>query len=148
MIKKQENKKIRKLNKDCVFCKIISGDIPSYKIYEDYNALAFLDIGPVNYGHTLVITKKHFDSLEDTPKEDLCEVIKIVKKIGKAIKRGLRVQGYNVMMNNGHVAGQVVPHIHFHLVPRLAGDKLKLWTQGKYGKGEAEAILNKITKNL
>ncbi|MEK7203447.1 MAG: HIT family protein [Patescibacteria group bacterium] len=129
---------------DCIFCKIISGNIPSYKVYEDENVLAFLDINPVNAGHTLVIPKKHFASIENISQEDLSEVIKIVKKIGKAIKRGLKVQGYNVMMNNGFVAGQIVPHIHFHLVPRIVNDGLKLWPQGKYGEGKANVILKKI----
>ncbi|MFH1233521.1 MAG: HIT family protein [Patescibacteria group bacterium] len=133
---------------DCVFCKIILGDIPSCKVYEDENSLVFLDINPVNHGHTLIIPKKHFASIEDAPEEDLREVIKIVKKIGKAIKSGLKVQGYNVMINNGYVAGQIVSHLHFHLVPRLVGDGLKLWPKGKYGEGEADLILKKIKSAL
>lgn len=128
----------------CVFCKIISGDIANYKVYEDKNTLAFLDINPVNSGHILVVPKKHLENTEEADEETLCQIIKTVKKVGKAIKDGLRVEGYNVMLNNGAVAGQVVSHIHFHLVPRLVDDGLKLWPQKKYKTGEAEAILNKI----
>ncbi len=129
---------------DCIFCKIIAGEIPCYKVYEDDDVLAFLDVAPVNYGHILVLPKKHFINMEDIPEQELCAVIKIVKKVGQAIKQGLSVPGYNVQVNNDPVAGQVVPHIHFHVIPRNEGDGLKLWPQGKYGNGEAEEVLNKV----
>jgi len=131
----------------CIFCKIIKGEIPSYKVYEDKNTLAFLDIAPVNPGHVLVIPKKHFTNMEEITEEELCQVMKIVKKIGQAIKSGLGVSGYNIALNNDPVAGQAVPHIHFHIMPRDENDGLKLWPQKKYGEGEAEAILRKIKLN-
>ncbi len=133
---------------NCVFCKIISGDIPSYKVYEDENALAFLDIAPVNYGHTLVVTKKHFANMEEIPEEELCRLMKAVKKVGKAIKEGMSVEGYNVNENNDPVAGQIIRHIHFHIVPRHVGDRLEFWAQGEYNKGEADKIAEKIRKVL
>ena len=133
---------------DCIFCKIIAGEIPSYKVYEDDGALAFLDIAPVNYGHILVVPKKHFVNMEDIPEDELCKIIKAVKKIGKALKDGLGVIGYNVQVNNDPIAGQIVPHIHFHVIPRNEGDGLKLWPQGKYGECEAEEVLEKIKSNL
>lgn len=129
---------------DCIFCKIVNGEIPSYKVYEDDNTLAFLDIAPVNPGHTLVIPKKHYANFEEIPEEDLCELIKVVKKVGQSIKEGLGVEGYNVMENNDPIAGQIIPHIHFHVIPRLGGDGLKLWRQSEYKEGEAEETLNKI----
>ncbi|MDD4900591.1 MAG: HIT family protein [Patescibacteria group bacterium] len=128
----------------CIFCKIISGELPSHKVYEDENVLAFLDISPVNPGHTLVVPKKHFVDLEDADEATLCAVIKAVKRVGLSIKNNLGAAGYNLGMNNGAVAGQVVPHLHFHLMPRQAGDGLKLWPQQAYGPGEAEEILQKI----
>lgn len=133
---------------DCVFCKIITGVIPSYKIYEDDNILAFLDIGPVNRGHVLVIPKKHYSNFEEIEEEDLFQVIAVVKKIGRAIKEGLKMEGYNVMVNNDPVAGQIVPHLHFHIIPRVSGDGLKLWPGGEYDEGEALEVAEKIKKQL
>ena len=133
---------------DCIFCKIIKKELPCYKIYEDKDVLAILDIAPVNHGHILVISKKHFMNLEEIPNEELCEMIKIIKKIGKAIIKGLKVNGYNVVINNNSVAGQVVPHIHFHIIPRTEEDGLSLWPQEKYEKGEAEEAMKKIIIEL
>ena len=129
---------------DCIFCKIIAGQIPSFKVYEDENVLAFLDIAPVNSGHTLVVPKKHFTNLEEISKDELCQLAVAIKKVGKAIKDGLGAEGYNVMENNDPIAGQIVPHLHFHVIPRRSGDGLKLWPQGKYGPGEAEEAVKKI----
>ena len=129
---------------DCIFCKIVAGELPCYKVYEDDDVLAFLDVAPVSFGHVLVVPKKHFVNMEDIPEDELCKVIKAVKKIGKALKGGLGVAGYNVQVNNDPIAGQIVPHIHFHVIPRREGDGLELWPQGKYGEGEAEEILEKI----
>jgi histidine triad (HIT) family protein len=133
---------------DCIFCKIVNGELKSSKVYEDEHTLAFLDISPVNYGHTLVIPKKHYENLEAIPDAELCEVIRTVKKVGLAIKKGLGVEGYNVQLNNDPAAGQVVPHIHFHITPRTKGDGLSLWPQGRYADGEAEEAMEKIKKYL
>lgn len=132
---------------DCIFCKIIEGVLPSNKIYEDKNVLAFLDIAPVHPGHVLVIPKKHFANMEEIPENLLVDLIKIVKKIGLAVKKGLNYEGYNIQENNDPIAGQIVPHLHFHIIPRIEEDGLKLWPQKEYSKGEAEKIQNKI-KNL
>lgn len=128
----------------CIFCKIIAGEISSYKVYEDENTLAFLDINPVNPGHILVVPKKHFTNLEEADEETLCQVIKTVKKISSSLKKNLAVAGYNVAVNNDPAAGQVVPHLHFHVIPRLENDGLKLWPQKTYEAGQAEAVLKKI----
>ncbi len=133
---------------DCVFCKIVVGAIPSYKIYENDHTLAFLDINPVSPGHTLVISKKHYSNLEDIPEKELCEMIKTVKKVGKALKDGLGVEGYNILKNNDPVAGQIIPHNHFHVVPRKKDDNLSQWPQDKYKEGEADNISKKIIKNI
>ncbi len=129
---------------DCLFCQIINGKVPSYKVYEDDKVFAFLDIAPVNYGHTLVVPKKHFANLEEIDEEYLSAVILAVKKIGASIKKNLGVEAYNATVNNGELAGQVINHLHFHIIPRHKGDNLKLWPQGKYKDGEAEEVLNKI----
>ena len=128
----------------CIFCKIIAGEIPSYKVYEDENTLAFLDINPVNTGHTLVISKKHVPKIEEDSEEILCQAVKTVKKVGLSLKNNLAAPGYNVLMNNDPAAGQIVPHLHFHVVPRRENDDLSSWPHGRYETGQAEAVLNKI----
>ena len=129
---------------DCIFCRIVEGKIPCYKIYEDGEVLAFLDIGPVNYGHTLVIPKAHHKNIEEIQEELLGKLIAVVKKVGKSIKENLGSEGYNVSVNNDPVSGQLIPHLHFHVIPRAQGDGLKLWPQGKYGDGEAEEVRAKL----
>ena len=129
---------------NCIFCKIIAGEISGYKVYEDNKTLAFLDIAPVSDGHILVVPKKHYKNIEDISEEELYATIKTVKKIGKALKKSLDISGYNVNINNNPIAGQIIPHIHFHIIPRYKNDGLKLWIQGKYKDKEAEKIQNKI----
>ncbi len=133
---------------DCIFCQIIQGKIPAHKVYEDDDCLAFLDIAPVNKGHVLVIPKKHFLNLEEIDEVALSKLIITVKKVGQSLKIGLGVKGYNVQLNNGKVAGQVIGHIHFHVIPRFPQDGLKLWPQGKYKEGEPRKILEKIKNNF
>jgi histidine triad (HIT) family protein len=129
---------------DCLFCRIIKGEIPSYKVYEDDNNLAFLDIAPVNQGHVLVIPKKHYKNIEEISEEDLARLINVVKKVGSLIKEKLNYQAYNVQENNDPLAGQVVPHIHFHVIPRKEDDGLKLWPQNNLSPEEAEKILKTL----
>lgn len=131
----------------CIFCKIIAGEIPSYQVYEDESTLAFLDINPVNPGHALVVPKKHFANLEEADEEILCQIIKTVKKVGLSLKKNLAASGYNLAVNNDPAAGQIVPHLHFHVIPRLPGDGLKPWPQMKYQASQAEKILIKIKIN-
>lgn len=133
---------------NCLFCKIIAGEIPSFKVYEDADVLAFLDIAPVNFGHTLVVPKKHYANLEEISEDELCRVIKIVKKVGKAIKDSRVADGYNVGLNNDPVAGQVVPHVHFHIMPRQENDGLSLWPGKKYSVGEADEVLEKLIRGI
>jgi len=129
---------------DCIFCKIIAGEIPSYKVYEDEFTLAFLDINPVNLGHTLVIPKKHLVNIEEADEEILCQIMKTVKKVGESLKKNLSAPGYNVQENNDPASGQIVPHLHFHVVPRILNDNLSLWQQKEYKENEAQEVLNKI----
>jgi histidine triad (HIT) family protein len=135
MINKEEN---------CIFCKIVAGELPANKIYEDDYTLAFLSIGPNNPGHTLVIPKDHFESIYGLPDETLCRTMIVVKKIALAIKNGLESDGINIGMNNEEVAGQAVPHAHFHIIPRKDGDGLIHWPAKAYLPGEAEEVAMKI----
>lgn len=129
---------------DCIFCKIIASEIPSYKVYEDEKVYAFLDIAPVNYGHILVVPKKHAANLEEVEVSELEPLMKAVKMLGAAIIKSSVAEGYNVVVNNNAVAGQIVSHLHFHIIPRNGDDGLSAWPGGKYADGEAEEVLNKI----
>ncbi len=131
---------------DCIFCKIIRGEISSDKIYEDESTLAFLDIDPAAKGHVLVISKKHHKTLDEMDKESLSKLMVTVKKICGAIKKFS--ENYNVIQNNGKLAGQIVNHVHFHIIPRHKNDGIG-WDRPslKMSKDELLEIRNKI-KNL
>ncbi len=107
--------------KDCIFCKIINKEIPNDKIiYEDEYALAFLDIDPLNVGHTLIIPKKHFETIDEMSPEEFSKLSKAITLVSKGIMK--LSDGLNLLQNNKKIGGQVIPHVHFHLVPRYKGD--------------------------
>ncbi len=133
---------------DCIFCKIIAGEFPSYKVYEDDKTLAFLDINPVNPGHTLVVPKNHSQDLSEIAEKDLVVVIKVIKKLAPAITNGVGAKGFNLGLNNGEIAGQVVKHLHFHIMPRFSGDGHKLWSGKPYQEGQAQETADKIKASL
>ncbi|MBI2574508.1 HIT family protein [Candidatus Woesearchaeota archaeon] len=132
----------------CVFCKIGRGEIPSSKVYEDENVLAFLDIAPIKKGHTLVIPKEHHETITDVPDILLQEVIVSVKSIAMAVMRATGAGGINLTLSMHDVAGQTVPHAHFHIIPRHEGDGLRHWPQGKYEEGERDEYAEKIRSAL
>lgn len=137
------------MSSDCIFCKIASGTIPSSKVYEDDHVFSFLDIGPVSDGHTLVIPKLHFERFEDVPPEILSAMGAALGKIAKAVVTGMNAEGYNVLCNRGRAAGQVVDHVHFHIIPRRTGDNFfHRWPAYKYQPGQAEKFLAQITSKL
>ena len=135
-------------NEDCVFCKIIDGSIPAYKVYEDDETLAILDIHPTNYGHTLVIPKDHTENLYTIPDETLCRVFMTVKKVATAIRNGTDADGVNLIMNNELAAGQLIYHAHVHVIPRLNDDGFKHWPNKEYKDGDMQAYLDKIKAEL
>lgn len=128
----------------CIFCQIISKEIPSRKIMENEKAMAFLDLDPVNPGHALVIPKEHYQNLEDVSEESLVEVIKMVKEVGGLLKKKLGIAGYNVIENNDPIAGQVINHLHFHIIPRYKDDGLKLWQKGNQEAVDLDEMHKKI----
>ncbi|MDP2846866.1 MAG: HIT family protein [Humidesulfovibrio sp.] len=137
------------MNQDCIFCKIIGGQIPAAKIYDRGGVYAFLDIAPVNKGHALVVPKSHHETLFDLPEDLGREVLVALKVVGQAVMTATGASGLNVGMNNFESAGQLVHHAHFHLIPRHAGDGLTLWTQHAYESVEdmqklAQAIRSAI----
>ncbi|MEK6916156.1 MAG: HIT family protein [Nanoarchaeota archaeon] len=136
------------MDENCIFCKIIAGEIPAAKVYEDNKVVAFLNIAPTNNGHTLIVPKNHsIDMLEDNDK-DLAAVMKATKKVGKAIMKAVSAGGFNFIANTKPAAGQVIFHTHFHIIPRFDNDGLKHWPSGKYEKGEIESIKNRIIEKL
>ncbi len=128
---------------NCVFCKIVKGEIPSDRTYEDENFLAFLTIGPVADGHLLVIPKKHVVWMQDTDDHTISEIFKLTKKLMKAIKVAT---GCDYVLVS--VAGKDVPHFHIHLIPRHFNDNLPEFPTKKYKDGEATKIVQKITEAL
>jgi len=131
---------------DCIFCKIIEGKIPCAKVYDQGGIFAFLDIAPVNKGHALVVPKKHHATLFDLPPDLGRELLTALKLVGQAVMQATGAAGLNVGMNNFEVAGQLVHHAHFHLIPRHEGDGLKLWTQHAYESGEEMQKLAQAVK--
>ncbi len=136
------------MTEDCLFCKIVRGELPSYKVYEDDKTVAFLDIFPVQPGHTLVVPKNHARNIFDIAPGDWAAVAETTRKLSMAIEKGMEADGVNLAMNNREHAGQVVPHPHMHIIPRFKGDGLKLMPQRKYGEKEAEGALDKIKAAL
>jgi histidine triad (HIT) family protein len=135
--------------KDCIFCKIVGGQIPVAKVYEDDAVLAFLDIGPVSTGHTLVIPKVHYGTVDECPADVLTDLVQPICRIAKAVVAATRCDGYNVLCNNGPAAGQVVHHVHFHVIPRTKGDGVfNHWPASEYPEGRMEATAAAIRKNL
>ena len=108
--------------KDCLFCRIVKGQLPAKKVYEDAQIIAFLDISPRNPGHTLVIPKKHVETLFDFPDADSGRFFYSLKRVAIQVKTGMQAQGLSIAQNNGSAAGQVVAHLHFHLIPRFLNE--------------------------
>ena len=128
----------------CIFCKIINNEIPSYKVYEDDDVLAFLDISQTTKGHTVVISKKHVPNILDTDEETYLKVMKVVFQLAKQITENLNAPGVNILHNANEVAGQTVNHMHFHIIPRYSEqDAIKINFE-ESAKGNMEETLKQI----
>lgn len=106
----------------CIFCKIVNGEIPAKIVYEDDTSIAFLDIAPCAEGHTVVIPKTHFAHFTDMDATDAGKLFASVNKVAKAVEKALDADGSNIGLNNKEAAGQEVPHVHIHIIPRKEGD--------------------------
>jgi len=133
----------------CIFCKIVKGEIPCERIYEDKDTFAFLDINPVNLGHTLIVPKKHYPSLVEITERDLGKIMKAIKTITPGILRSCGAEAFNLFQNNGSHAGQDVFHVHFHIIPRHEGDgqNIKLKTR-KISPEDMKNAAERIKKEL
>lgn len=131
-----------------IFAKIIAGEIPCIKIYEDADTFAFLDIQPNAIGHTLVVPKVRYENIHELPDEIASAMFRTVKKIAGATKTALNSDGTKIIMNNGSASGQVVFHAHIHIIPRFEGDKFRSGEHLKYKDGEAGAVAAKIRAEI
>ncbi|NQT18766.1 MAG: HIT family protein [Planctomycetes bacterium] len=130
---------------DCLFCRIIAGDLPSEKIYEDDDVVAILDLYPVSPGHALVLPKKHTKDFISTDPELLSRVIAKVHKVAGQVTRAMNADGFNLATFNGRASGQEVFHLHFHIIPRKAGDRVHVgWPKIRYREGEMAKVAERI----
>ena len=133
----------------CIFCRIVAGQIPALKVFEDDRVLAFLDIGPLANGHVLLIPKDHHRDLRDLPPETLAVISGHLPRLAQAVMTATGATGLNLLQNSGASSGQAVFHVHFHLRPRRDGDGLGyLWNAGSYAAGAADAWQRKIVDAL
>jgi histidine triad (HIT) family protein len=129
---------------ETIFTKIINREVPAEIVYEDEHTLAFLDIAPVSPGDTLVIPKNQFPDIFSIDQRTLAAVMETVRKIAPAVRDAVGAKGVNINSNHDAAAGQEVPHLHFHIIPRHEGEKINFWPQSHYQPGEAVAIAEKI----
>ena len=133
----------------CVFCKIIAGTLPSFKLAEDSRSFAMLDINPVSPGHALVLSKHHAATLAASGDEDLAAAITTARRIAAAIETALAPDGINLVQANGPGAAQSVPHFHLHVVPRSLGDELKMnWPQRPGDRAALAAMAERLRATL
>lgn len=114
------------MTEDCIFCKIVRGEVPAKKVYEDDNFIGILDVNPETQGHTLVIPKKHFKTILDTPNSLGNEFLEAIKNTSLMLIDRYRAEGFNIIFNVNRLAGQEVDHVHTHILPRKIGDGMKL----------------------
>lgn len=134
------------MNKDCIFCKIANGEIPSKTVYDDSDFRAILDLSPATKGHTLILPKTHASNLYELPEEMAAKVLPVAQKIASKMKEKLGCDGLNLVQNNGEAAGQTVMHFHLHVIPRYENDgQIINWVPGQVTADELEAIAKQIT---
>ena len=133
----------------CIFCKIANSTIPSYKVYEDNDIIAFLDVNPVSKGHTLVLPKEHIRNITTCPKDLLDKAFRVAQLIAQAEITQLGASGVNVITNCGAAAGQSVDHFHIHVIPRFENDGLKLgFEPGKLEDADMKQICYSIKEGI
>jgi histidine triad (HIT) family protein len=141
---------MQRTNEKCIFCKIINKTIPNAIIYEDDIFLAFLDKYPINYGHSLLIPKDHFNTILEMPTNLVGEMYSLVPHLSRAIITTIDGNGFNVSQNNGRSANQIIPHVHVHIVPRFSIEKIKgQWPMRKIANiEELKTLAEKIAENI
>ena len=134
---------------NCIFCKIVAGQVPCFKLAEDETTISFMDINPVNPGHALAVAKGHWPTVDVIPADVLAAVARTAQKVAKAVFKELKPVGVNLLQANGEGAGQSVPHLHIHIMPRRAGDGVILNWEPKPGDmKEIEAVYRRLKATL
>ena len=134
---------------DCIFCKIVAGEIPSARVYEDETKIAFMDIGPVQPGHALLIPREHYERFTDLPDELAADLARALPRLAQAVVKAADADGFNIFQTNGACSGQVVPHVHIHIIPRHNDDGYSFhWKAGSYAEGELQQWQQKIKDQL
>lgn len=133
----------------CIFCKIVAGEIPAHIIHRSDTAIAFLDIGPLSDAHTLLVPRRHYGTIDEMPPSELAALMADLPRLAHTVRQVSGASGLNILQNNGADAGQVVPHVHFHLIPRRGGDGLGYrWNAGQYAPGRAEELSRQLIAAL
>lgn len=136
-------------DKDCIFCKIANGEIPSATIYENSDFRVILDVAPANRGHALIIPKEHFKDIFDIDAVTAGKLFSLATEVARAMKSVLHCDGLNIVQNNGLIAGQTVFHFHLHLIPRYEGDGIKLtWEQHESDSADLQELAKEIRKKI
>ena len=130
-------------HEDCIFCKVLAGDLPSEKVYEDEHAIAVMDINPWTRGHIVVFPRKHAQDLFEVEDEELEQVILAVKRVAGMVRDGLDCDGVNLLQSNGSAAWQTIFHLHFHVIPRYDDDPLELPTRPRPAEPDELAAIAK-----
>ena len=134
---------------DCIFCKIINKELPADIVFENEHVLAFLDIAPINKGHTLVIPKSHHSSATTPNDDEMLYMMKAATKIGRSLMKACDYDGFNLHLANGNCAGQIVDHAHLHVIPRIGTDGFHWnWRSQKYTDGEKQELIDKMHSKL
>lgn len=135
-------------DENCIFCKILAGEIPSTAVYEDDDFKAILDVNPAARGHVIILPKNHAANIYELPDEDASKIMMVAKKIATAIEKAYLCDGVNILQNNGEAAGQTVFHLHVHVIPRFKGDTVNIgWKQGDMPE-DLDAICKEIQAQL
>ena len=132
---------------DCLFCKIATKEVPAFIVFEDVDTIAFLDIHPVNAGHTLVVPKTHMESIVDATPDTLGKLVSVAQRIAKA-QMANGAEGVNLLQNTNPAAGQVVPHLHVHVIPRKGDDGFRHWQGTEYKEGEIGAACEQLKSKI
>jgi len=134
---------------ECVFCRILRGQIPAQKVYEDRAAVAILDINPVAPGHALVLPRRHVETWNDLPGDLAGELARASQTVARAVLKATGAEGFNLLSNNHRCSGQAIPHVHLHIIPRRPGDGIKFnWVTGTYEAGQIEKVAQAIRSAL
>lgn len=134
---------------ECIFCKIIGGEIPSYKVYEDEETLAFLDINPITRGHTLVVSKEHVPNFSRAGEGVVASVAQTANRVARGLKEAFQPLGFNYVVNEGKMAGQLVDHLHVHITPRYREGEMEFRaSRAELEDEELKAIAEKVGSNL